>query len=99
MSSTEKQTQKLILEYLTKKNIFHWRQNGGRKGYIKFTSINGIPDIISIVDGVFVGIEVKDRLGRQSKAQVAFQKQLESAGGVYILAKSLDDVIEVLNSN
>jgi Holliday junction resolvase len=98
MISTEKETQKLIIEYLKKKNIFHWRQNGGRKGHIRFTSINGIPDVIAIVNGIFVGIEVKDRLGKQNEAQEDFQKDLESAGGTYILAKTLDDVIKVIKS-
>ena len=94
MSSTEKGTQKIILEYLKAKGILHWRQNSGSKGKYKFTSINGISDIIAIKEGIFYGIEVKDIKGKQNENQIEFQRLLEKAGGIYILARSLDDVIE-----
>jgi len=94
--STEKKVQKDIIEYLTKKGILHYRQNSGSKGYIKFCSINGISDIVCIHQGRYVGIEVKDVKGKQSKDQILFEKNLNNAGGLYILAKSLKDVITKL---
>lgn len=100
MKSTEKEIQKLIMEYLTLKGIFHYRQNGGAiktRGHMyKFTSINGIPDIVAIKDGIYYGIEVKDVKGRQNDAQIEFEKLLNAAGGVYFVARSLDDVIDIL---
>jgi 5-methylcytosine-specific restriction endonuclease McrA len=53
----------------------------------------GSPDIICVVDGRYVGIEVKALKGRQSDHQKEFQKNLEAAGK-YILAFDLDDVIK-----
>lgn len=53
----------------------------------------GSPDIICVVKGQCVGIEVKRPAGKQNKNQVKFQAELERAGGKYILAYSLDDVI------
>lgn len=40
--------------------------------------------------------EVKAPKGKQSELQRSFQEQVESHGHRYILAKSLDDVIEAL---
>lgn len=98
MTSTEKPTQKAIIDFLTLKKIFHWRQNSGamktKHGFYKFSSINGIPDIIAVVNGKFIGIEVKDIKGKQSQSQKDFQKKLEEAGGTYILAKDVDTVIQ-----
>ena len=43
--------------------------------------------------GRALAIEVKDAKGRQRPEQVAFQKAWESRGGLYILARSVDDVL------
>ena len=43
--------------------------------------------------GQFVGIKVKASKGRQSDNQKEFQRQLEAAGGMYVLAYSIEDVI------
>ena len=53
----------------------------------------GMPDIVGVLpNGLFLGIEVKTATGRQSDAQKAFQSAVEDNGGVYILARSVDDV-------
>jgi hypothetical protein len=41
---------------------------------------------------VCYGIEVKRPGSKQSDAQREFQVRLEAAGGVYVLAMSIDDV-------
>ena len=62
---------------------------GGR--FVTF-GIPGQPDIFAIIRGRFVGIEVKTATGRQSKDQQNWQRNCERAGGLYILARSVDDV-------
>ena len=100
MATPEGKIQKEILEYLTLERVFHWRQNNlpvfdpRINGYRSHTGMKGVPDIICVIKGQFVGIEVKTPKGKQSPDQVFFQKRLEANGGVYILAKSLDDVVE-----
>jgi hypothetical protein len=47
-----------------------------------------------VIKGQYVGIEVKAPKGKQSDHQKEFQRQLEVAGGRYILAYSLDNVID-----
>lgn len=97
---SEKEIQKLIIEWLWWNKIFHFRQNTGAfatkaGGFYRFGT-PGSPDIICVIDGKFIGIEVKAKGGKQSPAQKEFQGKLVMAGGQYILAYDLDDVIEVL---
>lgn len=54
----------------------------------------GVPDIILVEDGKFIGIEVKTKIGQQSTNQEEFQQGLEAAGGRYIIVRSIDDVKE-----
>lgn len=100
MAAREGDIQKTILDYLTLKGVFHYRNNSGafvdsQKHFYRFGAV-GSPDIICVIDGIFVGIEVKAPHGKQSEHQKEFQKNLEAAGGIYILAYSLDDVIAKL---
>ena len=46
--------------------------------------------------GRFVGIEVKAARGRQSDVQKAMQERIERLGGLYILARRIEDVLEKL---
>ena len=61
-------------------------------------SYKGISDLIALRDGKTAFIEVKTETGKQSPEQVQFQKDCEAHGGLYILARSTDDVQELLNS-
>ena len=100
---TEKELQRLIMDYLAVKRIFHYRNNSGvmfseykgKKRMVRFGA-TGSPDIIVVQNGIYVGIEVKNPTAVQNEAQVAFQQELEKAGGKYILARSLDDVIKFI---
>ena len=88
---------KAILDYLQYRRVFAWRQNNiavpSVDGFRSFVGMRGLPDIIGVLPGgVFLGIEVKSKTGRQSKHQKEFQKNLERLGGVYILARCVDDV-------
>lgn len=58
--------------------------------------LTGSSDIIAIIHGRFVGIEVKVGRDRQSGTQQNFAAAVRRAGGVYILARSLDDVTDTL---
>lgn len=100
---TEKATQKLIIDYLKAKRIFHFRANTGavkadyfgKKRLIRFGT-PGCADILCCFRGRFVGIEVKSEKGKQTKLQQMWQESLENAGGLYILAFCLEDVTNAL---
>jgi hypothetical protein len=101
----EADVQAAILEWLAWKHIFHYRNNSGafvfpetathKRRFFK-AGVVGAPDIVCVVKGQYVGIECKAPNGKQSHNQKEFQRQLEAAGGRYILAYSLDDVMGIL---
>lgn len=58
----------------------------------------GTPDILGVIrPGRAFAIEVKAPTGKQRTAQVAWQHAWEKRGGIYILARSLDDVYRGLD--
>ncbi len=104
----ESQIQKEILNWLTfqpKDQMFSWRQYTGpivrgnpNKGQTFFTPnpCPGLPDIVVIIKGRFVGLEIKQPKGRQSKEQQTFEKAIKKAGGFYFLIRSLDEAIKAI---
>ena len=96
----EIEIQRSILDYLEKKRIFHYRNNSGgfrdiNNHFYRFGAL-GSPDIICVVDGKYIGLEVKTKKGQQSEHQKDFQKKLEKAGGEYYVVRSIDDVMKIL---
>lgn len=55
-------------------------------------STPGIADLIGVYRGRAVAIEVKAGNNTQSDDQIAFQAAWERAGGIYILARRVEDV-------
>ena len=56
----------------------------------------GFPDLTALKDGRTLYIEIKTATGKQSPYQVEFQRICEAHGGVYILARSVDDIVPYL---
>ena len=97
---SEKHIQKAILDYLAYKKILHYRQNSGAfktesGGYMRTASVSGLPDIVAIKDGLYIGLEVKTATGKQSKEQKAIQDRITVAGGLYFIVRSVDDVKKI----
>ena len=61
----------------------HQQGLGSRKGF---------PDLTALKDGRTLYVEIKTATGKQSPYQVEFQRVCEAHGGVYILARSVDDI-------
>jgi len=59
-------------------------------GYIRSGSTVGTPDVIAIVSGRFLGVEIKVGRDSQSDEQKQVQEGIEAAGGVYLLATDFD---------
>jgi hypothetical protein len=100
----EKRIQDDILNFLNTMGIFAWHARNGatydpRKGiYRRNTSVKGIADIIGILHGGrFLAIEVKTPKGKVSPHQHDFLLEINYRGGLGIVARSLDDVINALN--
>ncbi len=91
------------LDYLHLAGVFAWRVNSGAvklgKRFIRFGSINGVSDIIGVMEGGrFLAIECKVRPNKLTPEQKAFLNTISEMGGKAIVAYSLDDVIEGLKS-
>lgn len=56
----------------------------------------GTPDLILCYKGIFVGIEVKAEKGRLSDNQKEIGVCIQDAGGIWGVAKNLEDVRELL---
>lgn len=70
----------------------------GRIEWIPGTGTNGASDISATIKGRSVKIEVKMK-DSQSRDQVSYQKSIEQAGGVYIIARSFDGFLSWYNQN
>ena len=57
----------------------------------------GITDDIAIKNGNVLFIEYKRPGGKQRECQREFQIFIESHGGIYLLVKCLEDLIEAIN--
>lgn len=98
---TESSILREILLYLgTRTDLRAWRSNSGaalgRRGLVRF-GVPGQADISGIlVGGRRLEIEVKGPTGRMSDQQRKFRAMIECFGGLYILARSVDDVTQAL---
>jgi hypothetical protein len=88
--------------YLAARRHFFWRQNTAptvQKGAdnrafrrLPKYSLKGVPDIIVIKDGRFIGLEVKRQGGYQSPEQKEFERLCNEHAGEYHVVRSIDDV-------
>lgn len=100
MKEREQNIQASILDYLAKRQIFHYRQNTGAfkrdDGHFYRFGSKGAPDIVCVIHGRYVGIEVKTPKGKLSEDQVEFHRQILKAGGIVFTVRSLDQAIEAV---
>ncbi len=99
---TEKQIQNLILlTFGTRHDMRLWRANVGaaRMGprrVVRF-GVPGQADLTGILPGgIRLEIEVKNNSGQQSAEQRNYQRIIERFGGIYVLARSVDDVWQAI---
>jgi len=112
MGTVENQVQAACQRFVLLRGGFVWRNQSrtvmvpgkGGKPRPMFFGLPGSPDLIGVYHGRAIGIECKKPLGPrgghggsvQSAEQIAFQQEFERAGGVYILARGVDDVEKAL---
>jgi VRR-NUC domain len=98
--SKETEVQAAICDYLALKGYLFSRTNnspiydktrGAFRALPKYTR-RGWPDICLISRGTFYGIEVKAEKGRLSPEQEELGNEITKHGGVYVIARSIDDV-------
>ena len=87
----EQQLQAKIIKYLTGKGAYVVKVITASKA--------GVPDILACLNGVFYGVEVKVGTNKPSALQKHNLLMIQQAGGVGILAYSVEDVAKVISSN
>lgn len=70
-----------------------------RGRWIKSKVRRGIGDIIACVNGKFWMIEIKTGKDRQSDFQKSVEQDVNKAGGVYLIVRTLGDFIGYYESN
>lgn len=102
----ESDIQSSICEYLELRRHCFWRVNNipaftkNSNGSItmrrlpKFTP-RGLPDIIVVRKGKFIGLEVKKPKTYQSKEQKEFEQRLKDAGAEYYVVRSIEDAQKI----
>ena len=101
----EVEVQRAILDYLKLTGIFVWRVNNvpvssiqnGRRVFRKFSGVRGVADIIGILPGGrLLAIACKSEKGKPSPEQVDFGNRINAEGGLWFIARSVQDVIDGL---
>lgn len=103
-NATEAEIQSAICEYLRLFKIPFSVTNAdrtySRNGKVTRSKVYaGWPDITACLNGRFWGIEVKSKKGRLRPAQKEVLKMLEEANGIITIARSLDDLIPILEKH
>ena len=91
-----------VMKKLHAAGIFCWRQNNmpvydpklnnGYGGYRAHAGLKGVPDIICIIKGQFVGLEIKAGKDKLSEHQILFKKMCKRNGGKYLVVKKVSDI-------
>ena len=87
---TENQIQSAIREYLQYNGWFVIRNQQS------LGSLKGLADLTAIRNGKVLWIEVKTPKGRLSEWQTKFKAEIEAHGGIYLEARSVEDVEQFL---
>ena len=92
----EREFENLIRDYLNENNIYHFKYWGGN---LKTSSGNfvktkvGVPDLICNINGIFVGLEVKQENGKTSDIQISNIIQINKTGGLAFLVYPKDFIV------
>ena len=74
----EGKIQKQIIAFLKRKKVYHFR-------FQAQSNINGVPDIICVYKGLFIGLELKQKNGRATDLQKRKLDAINDAGGIGLI--------------
>jgi hypothetical protein len=78
-------------------DVLGYRKKIGSGYWTKGQSTPGSADIAAVINGKAIKIEVKHGKDRLSEVQKQYQKDIESAGGVYYVAKDFQSFYQWFN--
>ena len=88
----EKNIENHIKRYLKSKGAYYVKYFGNQ-----FSQV-GVPDILACYKGKFIGREVKNETGKTSPLQDVNLEQIKQAGGISLVARSVEDVKQVIDT-
>lgn len=95
-----------ILWRLYKLGIFCWKNTSGgfydgkrMRRHVNPFAILGTSDILAIIKGIFIAIEVKSAKGKPTPDQVKFIDNINKNGGIAFIARSWECVEKKLYEN
>ncbi len=101
MTHPEHQIQQAIHRFLSIKGIFHFAVPNGEKRDVRVGArlkeegvLPGVSDLVLVLPGRVVFVEIKTPAGRLSPAQKAFREAVQGLGHPYVVWRSLDDCID-----
>ena len=87
----EKNIENAIKKYLKSKGAYCVKYHGNQ-----FSQV-GVPDLLVAYKGRFLGIEIKNEIGKTSPLQDVNIEQINKAGGIGFVARSVEDVRKVID--
>ncbi len=104
MGKAENTLQRACLEYLELRQITAWRNNTGvlrnPRGRPVRYGVVGSGDIFAVLpDGRFASIECKVNNNKPSAEQLDWRAAIQAAGGIAIVARTVDDVEDMLREH
>lgn len=86
MSKIEGKVQEEIISYLKKNRIYHFR-------FQAQSNLNGLPDILCLYKGFFIGLELKrEKGGTPSGLQLRKINTINDNGGIGLIVRSVKEV-------
>ncbi|WP_459187253.1 VRR-NUC domain-containing protein [Parabacteroides sp. APC149_11_2_Y6] len=107
MNNEESRIQRACVEYFRykyPKYLIFSVPNGGLRNKITARilkaegALAGVSDLIVVLPGKVVFIEIKTQKGKQSQKQKDFEYKIGTLCGYYFVCHSLDEFIELLNT-
>lgn len=90
--TAEGRIKKELRQYLTDIGAF-WSNVQGGPG-----SKPGDPDMVVCYKGIYIGIEAKTDVGKQSDIQRLREKEIHRAGGIYWVIRSVEELKEKIEA-
>lgn len=87
----EKNLENKIKDFLKKNNIYHFKTKGGIYGTI------GLPDLVICINGKFIGLELKSKIGKVSLQQYKNGAKITENKGIFAVIDDYDNFLELYN--
>ena len=87
----ESKVQKEVLNYLKKRRVYHFR-------FQAQVNLNGLPDILALYKGVFIGLELKrPDGGKPTGLQLKKLEAINDNGGIGVIIDNVEQVKMLLD--